>query len=85
MSDQLVHSDLVETILRELITIYRVQISPARLRPHVQEAVTDLRGSINAESIPEMACRLVLARLEGNAAIDAAGRKAPQLSPAVSV
>ena len=42
---------------------FRGVLSDEAIRSFVREAMTDLRGSINREALPEMAVRLARARL----------------------
>ncbi len=50
-------------ISAELYGEFRGLLSDEAIRGRVREAMTDLRGSINREALPEMAVRLARARL----------------------
>jgi hypothetical protein len=47
----------------ELYAEFRGLLSDEAIRGSVREAMTDLRGSINREALPQMAVRLARARL----------------------
>ena len=50
-------------ISAELYAEFRGLVSDEAIRGGVREAMTDLRGSINREALPEMAARLARVRL----------------------
>jgi len=50
-------------ISAELYGEFRGVLSDEAIRSFIREAMTDLRGSINREALPEMAARLARARL----------------------
>jgi hypothetical protein len=59
-------------ISAELYAEFRGLVSDEAIRGYVREAMTDLRGSINREALPEMAARLARARLAAQATSRAA-------------
>ena len=54
-------------ISAELYAEFRGLLSDEAIRGYVREAMTDLRGSINREALPEMAVRLARVRLAAQA------------------
>jgi hypothetical protein len=54
-------------ISTELYAEFRGLLPDEVIRGSVREAMTDLRGSINREALPEMAARLAGARLAAQA------------------
>jgi hypothetical protein len=54
-------------ISAELYVEFRGLVSDEAIRGYVRKAMTDLRGSINREALPEMAARLARARLAAQA------------------
>lgn len=56
---------LTRTAVRELAERYGTSVSPAQLQHYLDLAAHDLRGSLaTAESLPELAIRLAMVRLE---------------------
>jgi uncharacterized protein (DUF779 family) len=58
-----VTADPGQVLQRELAARFAQTFSDAQIWTYVQDAINDLRGSVSAEALPEMAARLVRHRL----------------------
>jgi hypothetical protein len=56
-------TDPAQALQRELAAQFDGTLSDARIRGYVHDAINDLRGSVSAEALPEMAARLAHHRL----------------------
>lgn len=56
-------SGLVHKLVRELTPTFAAAFSESLIATYVRKAVSDLRGSVTADSLPEMAARLAHHRL----------------------
>lgn len=63
---------LVQRLVRELAPSFAAVYSESLITSYVRRAVNDLRGSVTAESLPEMAMRLAHHRLSSNTGPQAA-------------
>ena len=77
-------------ISAELYGEYRGMLTDDTIRRCIRDAMTDLRGSISPEALPEMAVRLARVRLAALAqsraapaftAAEAEGRQGPRVGP----
>jgi len=57
-------ADLPRRLVDELDPIFAPHIPPRVLAQSVEQALHDLRGSVSAEALPEMAVRLARHRLQ---------------------
>jgi hypothetical protein len=63
MAVETVRADPGQVVQRELAAQFAETLSAAQIWTYVQDAINDLRGSVSAEALPEMAARLARHRL----------------------
>ncbi len=64
MTSQTRASSVGESLTEELIRQYGDRVPEGRIAAFVNAALSDLRGSVAAEALPEMAARLAMLRIE---------------------